>query len=316
MKFDAVKIDAGVFDAKAVLQFPGRSGSGFSFWAGLDLPASFTEDFHKSLVHAADSEVSSAINDAYAQLEQVAKQIKTFEASLTGLQKWLPGLCRKIIGIINARTTDKAISKAMWNWAGGSLIRQGAVRLAGNQGSTARASAAPWIRKLQAVEKAAAQPIDQQYKAGLEKTLNDLIATNSITVTVSFAGYSFPVYQEEQVIPAERLKQIKAGIPYISKLPAASKQRASFQQILDQAPRQQLLAEVRAGIQQGMQGVPSVERVGFEASGGFTVNALNLTITVSYKGHELDVQVPADLTQPQALPTAVAKAFADAYARA
>lgn len=72
--------------------------------------------------------------------------------------------------------------------------------------------------------------------------------------------------------------------------------------------------QVRDGLDKGMQAIPAVNSIGFEASAGFNASAVNVTVAVSYKGRNLDVSIPADLTRPDQLPAAISKAFADAYA--
>ena len=72
---------------------------------------------------------------------------------------------------------------------------------------------------------------------------------------------------------------------------------------------------MRDGIDKGMQAIPAVNSIGFEASAGFNASAVNVTVAVSYNGRNLDVSIPADLTRPDQLPAVISKAFADAYAK-
>jgi hypothetical protein len=86
--------------------------------------------------------------------------------------------------------------------------------------------------------------------------------------------------------------------------------------LLDRAPREQLLAQLRDGIDKGMQAIPTVNSIGFEASAGFNARAVNIAAAVSYKERDLDVSVPVDLTRTDQLPAAISsRAFADAYAK-
>jgi hypothetical protein len=158
----------------------------------------------------------------------------------------------------------------------------------------------------------------QNIKLGTSATFDKrgvIFEAVKIIVYVGVGKVKFKAYENKAVLTSDQIALIRKGIEYIGKLPEASKQQTHFQQLLDRVPREQLLAQVRDGIDKDIQAIPTVISIGFEASAGFNASAVNVTVAVSYNARNLNISIPADLTRPDQLPAAISKAFADAYAK-
>ena len=319
--FEPFDLRLGGFGCRASLQLPGKSkGSAFTLGVGVSLPKSFSEDFKAGLKATANEIVTDEFNKAYGDLQSFIAAQNGFEASLRGLQDWLPGLCQGIINGINNATTRRSVHAYMDRWAGGNLIKKGVVAVAKATApeKTAQASAAPWIRKLTAVRDAASRPLDQSYQARLQDTLRDLRRANEVIVRIASIG-KFPgiqVYRHAPVLNGQQIGWIDAAIRAIGELPKVSSARVGADNILKRFPRkQQIMAQVRQGIDQGIDSaVPGLESVGFEYSAGpLSLTSVTLSAVFTFNQKRIQRSVAVDLTRPDRTAKALAKAFADAF---
>jgi hypothetical protein len=319
--FEPFDVTLGGFGCRASLRLPGSGkGSFFTVGVGVKLPKSFFNDFKAGLKDTANEIVGSEINKAFGDLENAIIAQKGFEASLRGLQSWLPGLCQGIINAINDATTKKSVHGYMDRWAGKNLFKKGAVAVAklGAPEKVARNSAAPWIRKLTAVRDAARRPLDKNYQGRLQKALRDLRQSNVVIVRIGRIG-KFPgiqVYKHSPVLNGQQIKLIDAAIIAIGELPKVSRTRVGAESILKRFPKKQvIMAQVREDINKGVDSaVPTVESVGFEYSAGrLTLTNVTLVTVFTFNQKRIQKSVTADLTRPDKTAKALARAFADAF---
>jgi len=319
--FEPFDLTLGGFGCRASLQLPGKSkDSAFTLGVGVSLPKAFSEHFKAGLKATANEIVTGEFNKTYGDLQNFIAAQNGFEASLRGLQTWLPGLCQGIINGIQSATTRKSVHAYMDRWAGRDLIKKGIVALAKATApeTAAQASAAPWIRKLTAVRDAARRPLDEGYQAQLQKALGELRQANEVIIRIAGIG-KFPgiqVYRHAPVLNRQQSGWIDAAIRAIGALPEVSKARVGADDVLKRFPRkQQIMAQVRDGIDKGIDSaVPGLESVGFEYSAG-SLSLANVTLSAVFifDQKRIERSIVADLTRPDRTAKALAKAFADAF---
>jgi hypothetical protein len=319
--FEPFDLRIGGFGCRAHVRLPGRNpGDVVAVGVDVHLPPSFPEAFRKSLVATAQEVVTDDVNRALDELQASIVAREGFEASLSGLQSWLPGLCNGIIKEITRATSKSAVFRAMDDWAGANLLKRAAVAAAKatSPQNSARQSATPWLDALAAARDAAARAVDEGYRERLKGALANLVKTNAISVRVGRIG-DFPgvvVYTRRPVLDAGQRALIGRAIDAVDRLPEVSSRRIRADQVLARMPRREtLLAQVRRDIERGVSdAVPVMESVGFETSTGFfSSTAIALSLTLSYKGRRATIAMEADLTRPDRTIAAIADAFSSAF---
>jgi hypothetical protein len=328
--FRPFELQLGEFGCRASLQLPGtKAGELFTMGVAIDLPPQFSDNFKAGLKTTAKAVVTDKVSKAYSDLEAAIARVDSLQADLTGLQAWLPPLCKDISARIKAATTKKSVHSALDAWANQPanwVTRQArktiiaGVKKAGPE-DRARDSAAPWIAKLAAVQAAASRPLDENYRARLQQSLRDLLKSNTIEVWVGgIPSLKFPglrVYRMSPVLNKGQIALINKAIAAIKDLPAANGARVKTADLIGRLPeKERVMEQIRRDIDRGIDaGIPGIRSVGFETSAG-PVELTRLTISVAFTyGGKPPMQrdVTVDLTRPDRTAKALADAFAGAF---